>query len=384
MEILSAALQQLYTRRNRLESELFEIKREYNRSQAALDKLQGEADKDAQEQARQKSWFGYFFSAPQSEGDKEERQRRMLNNRAARTVREAEINSRKRVMASKQLSIDALNKQIWQKNADKEMLQQRERAREEAVRWAEEIRQREAMRREMERQEKERVEKERVERERREKERVEKERVERERREKERVEKERMEKERVKKERMVAKEKRENERREKEGRGKERREKERREKERRENERLEQVQRAWREMDERLRKEQEPQQFRNPPQPRKAEKERQANANANRGTKPNTKRRGNESKSERTNSEQSAGATTSKTACLHKSWWDREEGKHVCERCLTTTSRFAFRCPSCRTAACAQCRDVMKSKVCLTNLSHMFDCVERQKLSMKC
>ncbi|PON28132.1 molecular chaperone DnaJ [Trichoderma gamsii] len=138
MEVLSAALQHLYTRRNRLESELFEIKRECNRSQAALDKLQSEADKDALEQARQKSWFGYFFSAPQSEGDKEERQRRILNNRAARTVREAEISSRKRIMASKQLSIDALNEQIRQKNVDKEILQQRERAREEAVRRAEE------------------------------------------------------------------------------------------------------------------------------------------------------------------------------------------------------------------------------------------------------
>ncbi|KAM0463922.1 hypothetical protein ACHAO4_000647 [Trichoderma viride] len=310
MEILSAALQQLYIRRNRLESELFEVKREYNRSQAAFDKLQSEADKDAQEDARRKSWFGYFFPASQSEGDKEERQRRMFTNRVGRIVREAEIDSRKRTMASKQLSIDALNEQIRQKNADKETLQQRERAREEAVRWAE-MRQREALRREKERQEKEKQEQERKE-----------------------------------------KEKKENER----------RENERKENERRERERVEELRRAFRDLNEAIQKEQEAQRFRKPPQ---AKKERQANANANAnanwGTKSNTRRR-NDFKSQSANSKPPAAATTSKTSCLHKSWWDREEGKHVCERCSMTTFRFAFQCPNCRAVACAQCRDVMKSK----------------------
>ncbi|EHK48110.1 hypothetical protein TRIATDRAFT_133039 [Trichoderma atroviride IMI 206040] len=311
METLSAALQQLYIRRNRLESELFEIRREYNRSQAALDKLQSEADKDAQEEARQKSWFGYFFSASQLEGDKEERQRRMLTNRVAQSVREAEINSRKRTMASKQSSIDALNEQIRQKTADKETLQQREKAREEAVRWAE-MRQREALRREKERQERDKQERERKER-----------------------------------------EKKENER----------REKERKENERREREVEEELRRAFRDMAEAMQKEREAQRVRKPPQ---AKKERQANANAypdaHWGTEPPSTRRGKKFTSQSASSIPSTGATTSKTACLHKSWWDREEGKHVCERCSTTTFRFAFRCPSCRTVACAKCRDVMKSK----------------------
>ncbi|KAL7902167.1 DnaJ domain-containing protein [Trichoderma sp. TUCIM 5745] len=315
IERLGATLQQLNLRRSKLESELFEIKREYNRSRAALDKLQSEADKDAQEEVRRKSWLGYYFTARESEEEKEERQRRMLNNRAARTVREAELNSRQGVMSSKQRSIDALNEQIRQKNAEKDKLHRQERAREEAVRW-EEMRQREAARREKERQERERQERERKEKERKEQ---------------------------------------------------ERREKEREEEERRERERIEKIQRGLREMFEKLQKEQEPPRFRKPPQPKKAEKAKQANANtdANWGTKPNTRRRGNEFNSESTSSKQSAGATTSKTCCLHRSWWDREEGKHVCERCLTTTFRFAFRCPSCRTVACAKCRDVMKSKVCL-------------------
>lgn len=333
MESLGAALQRLYIRRNRLENELFEIKREHNRSQAALNKLQREAEEDALEEAKRNSWLGRLFFASQLEEQKEERQRRILNNRAAQTVREAELNSRKGIIASKQLSIDDVNEQIKQKKMEEDTLQRRERVREEAVRSAE-TRQREAMEREKERKEKERKEKER--------------------REKERKEKEKKEKE-----------KKENERKENERRENERRQRESAEGLRRAREiQRELTEKILRDTVKRLRKEQEAERFRIPPPAREAKEEGQANGNWR--TIPNMKRcSGSGFGTEGTNHQQSARSTASKTSCLHRSWWDREEGKHVCEQCSMTTSRFAFRCPSCRTVACARCRDMLKSKVCL-------------------
>ncbi|KAL6902612.1 DnaJ domain-containing protein [Trichoderma evansii] len=319
MERLGAALQQLYTRRTRLDGELFETMREYNRSQAALNKLQSEADKDALEEDKQNSWIGYLFSASQSE-EKEKRQRRMLNNRAARTVREAELNSRKNMIARKKLSIDNLNEQIKQKEREEGALQQRERARKEAVRLAE-MWQREAIQREKERKEREAAEKLR---------RAQEEELQKwwegaQRRREEQIR--RTLAERVRKEQEAER---------------------RRKAKQAEIDRLERA--AERVRDERIRK------FY---QAREAEKETQANVNW--GTMPNM-RRGSGFETESTNYEQSAGAAASKASCLHRSWWNRKGGKHLCERCSITTSRCAFRCPSCGTVACARCRDIMKSK----------------------
>lgn len=217
----------------------------------------------------------------------------MLNNRAAQTVREAELNSRKGIIARKQINIDDLNEQIKQKKMEEDTLQRRERTREEAVRVAE-MRQREAMQREKER------------------------------------EKQKAQEEELKqwfKEAQIR--------------------------------RKEQIQRT---STDRVRKEREAGKFRNPYQTGEAEEEREANVN--RGKMPNM-RRESAFETESTNYEQSAGATASKASCLHRSWWDQQGGKHICERCSTTTSRYAFRCPSCQTVACARCRNIMKSKVCL-------------------
>src|SRR4051812_38357374 len=61
IESLSAVLQQLCTTRKRLDSEMREIKREYNRSKAALDKLQREADQGFLSlKVRCRSLFGHY------------------------------------------------------------------------------------------------------------------------------------------------------------------------------------------------------------------------------------------------------------------------------------------------------------------------------------
>lgn len=247
----------------------------------------------------------------------------MLNNRAARTVREAELNSRKNVIIEKQLSIDDLNEQIKQKQREEKALQQQERARKEAVRLAE-LRQREAMQREKERKEREKAEALR---------RAQEEELQRWWEEAQRRREEQIQRtlaERVRKEQEA---------------------------ERRRKEKQAEMDR-WERVAERIRDER----FRNFHQAREAEDKRQDTVNW--GAMPNT-RHGSGFETESTDYEQSAGAAASKASCLHRSWWDRKGGKHLCERCSITTSRCAFRCPRCGTVACARCRDIMKSKVCL-------------------
>ncbi|TPX20022.1 hypothetical protein DIZ76_017817 [Coccidioides immitis] len=48
--------------------------------------------------------------------------------------------------------------------------------------------------------------------------------------------------------------------------------------------------------------------------------------------------------------------------CDHALWWPRVDGTHLCSRCLTHTTRFAFRCPRCNKVACASCRDILRGK----------------------
>ncbi|KAM0246279.1 hypothetical protein ACHAQJ_010282 [Trichoderma viride] len=382
IEKLEAALLQLRNRRIRLDDELFETKRECNRSQAALDKLQGEAVKDALEESKRDNWLGYFFNARESEEEKQERQRRMVNNRVAQTVREAELQRRRSMITIIQLSIDDLDTQIQRKQVEKTSLQQQERTYQEAFRWAEMLR-REALQRE--REMKEREDAERLRRE-QQAERIRKQQEEdRLRREQqaERVRKQQEDK-RLRREQQQERVRKQQEddrlRMEREAERIQKIQEDDRLRREREAERIQKIQE-----DDRLRREREAERIQKIQEAIKAkiqetikaEEERLQKAREEkwdkgpktkcpeRQTKANQERmqNGKRSKAESRKHGQSARTATGRaSSCLHKSWWDKEEGKHECERCLVTTSRFTFRCPSCRMVACADCRNTLKGQ----------------------
>lgn len=159
IEKLNAALQDLYDKNLILKNELFEAKRERDRSQRAFEILEEEASQDAREEAKRNSWFSYPFVVQLTAEEKEARQRRMIDNRAARTVREAELKRHKACIDNIEKRIDHLATQIQKKKSEKQAIQEREFKRQEAVRLAE-IRRQEALRREKE--EKAREEAERI------------------------------------------------------------------------------------------------------------------------------------------------------------------------------------------------------------------------------
>ncbi|KAL7783564.1 hypothetical protein V8C37DRAFT_397080 [Trichoderma ceciliae] len=332
VEKLDATLQDLRNRRDSLQSDLFKAMRERDRSQEAFNRLQEDAERNAQEDANMNSWFGFFFAGRLSAEEKQRRQLHMINNRAARTVREAELKRHRAHIATIQKCIDDGEAEITRNQIEKNTVQQREWRRQETVRLAEIQRQHELQR---ERERKAREDAERVQREqfaewiRREQ-------------EAERVERERREQyaERIRREQDAERERREKDaeriRREQDA-----------ERERREH--------ATEAVEEVLRKIRE--------QMRMQEKNIRDAMRRGEGAETNGERMqsGKVIKQESTRHKQSAG-TTGTTPCLHKEWWTKEAGSHKCEQCSVTTSRFAFRCPSCCIVACASCRIVMKGR----------------------
>ncbi|KAL7936007.1 hypothetical protein V8C35DRAFT_246905 [Trichoderma chlorosporum] len=304
LEKVEAALDNLRRAKGEAEKELFNAHRECNNSQAALDKLQSDADRDAQEEMHRKSWFGYFFSARQSEEDKQARQRRMVDNRAARTVREAELKRHRARVAAAQSSVDTLNGRIQDRMLEKRRIQL------EAARMAEAERQAAARTAEAQRQEAARQANIRRQQE------MQEERRAKAREDAERIRKQ-QEAERIRKEQEA--------------------------------ERMRREQEA-----ERMRKEQEAERM------RRAQEAREAQEEWLRKLREETWKKDSQKATNANSGRASRGKTSS---CQHKSWWGREEGRHLCERCLTTTSRFAFRCPSCRIVACADCRNMLKGRV---------------------
>ncbi|KAL7946843.1 hypothetical protein V8C42DRAFT_318916 [Trichoderma barbatum] len=349
IEKLEAALEGLRKRRRELEKELLNAKREHNSCQTALNKLQADADKNTQEEIDRNSWLGYFFSARQSEEEKQARQRRMVDNRAARSVREAELKGRTSRIATAQLSLDTLNGNIQDRTLEKGRLQQ------EAARLAEAERQEAARMAYLRRQQA--MQEERQAKAREEAERIRKEQL------AERVRKEH-EAERLRRAQEARKAEEERLRKHREEIQEEIRSKAREKAESILMEQLEELVRKEREA-EWMRKqdagEAEGKRVR-----KQREEARKKNPNTAKDAKTSGERtqRGKGINTENTLHGKSARASAGRaSSCLHRSWWDKEEGRHLCERCLTTTSRYAFRCPTCRIVTCAGCRDILKGRV---------------------
>ncbi|KAL6876799.1 DnaJ domain-containing protein [Trichoderma novae-zelandiae] len=310
IEKLEAAIQQLQSREAELSSQLFKARNECNISRVALLRLQAVADRDAGEEADRNSWYGYFFSRRQSEEEKQARQRRMVDNRAARTVREAELKRLNTFVTTTESLLDDLERRIRQKVIEKHRLQEQEMNRQEAIRLAE-LRRQQSMQREREAKAREAAESRRRE-----------EQAERFRKAQEASERawQAQEAERIRREQEI----------------------------RKGEEELEEFLRKFRE--DMLNKSSKPREATHPGS--------QTKANGGRAQRGKGSRAGN------TTGGQSARAPEGRTSsCLHRSWWAKEEGRHDCERCFDTTRRFAFRCPNCRMVACAPCRDSLKGRV---------------------
>ncbi|PTB73800.1 DnaJ-domain-containing protein [Trichoderma longibrachiatum ATCC 18648] len=278
MAKLEAAIQQLRNREDELARQLAKARADRDTSWRALERLQAVADMDAKEEANRNSWYGYFFSSRQSEEEKQVRQRRMVENRVARTVREAELKR----LTSRVATAQSLVEDIQRRVQEKEELAERLRKAQEAERvWREQ----EAERRKAQEAERRRAQ----------------------------------EAERLRR----AQEARKYE------------------------EDWDDILRGFRE---------------------DIRKKTSYTEEARQGTSQ-TKARGQRSqRGQGSNAGNSTGRQSTKapegrkSSCLHRSWWEKEDGRHECERCLDTTRRFAFRCPSCRMVACAGCRDILKRR----------------------
>ncbi|TFB02792.1 DnaJ-like protein subfamily B member 11 [Trichoderma ghanense] len=312
---LDAAIQQLRNREDELAGQLSKARKECNESQMSLDRLQAVADMDAKEEANRNSWYGYFFSKQQSEEEKQARQRRMVDNRAARTVREAELNRLKTRVNTTQSLLDDLRRQILAKVMEKHRLQGQESKRQEAIRLAE-LRRQQAMQKEREERAREEADRRRREEQ---AERMRKaQEAEREWRAEEAERRRAQEAERIRRAQEARKHK-------------------------------EDLEEFFRQFQEDL-----PKNFNTGETHQGARQTKTSSERTQRGTGSRT---GNSAPG------RSAKAPEDrKSSCLHRSWWEKEEGRHECERCLDTTRRFAFRCPSCCMVACAGCRDILKRR----------------------
>ena len=50
------------------------------------------------------------------------------------------------------------------------------------------------------------------------------------------------------------------------------------------------------------------------------------------------------------------------SACQHRKFWAKVEGRHLCSNCLVVQRRFAYKCPGCKKIACASCRQTLRGE----------------------
>ncbi|PTB65721.1 DnaJ-domain-containing protein [Trichoderma citrinoviride] len=303
MEKLEATIQQLRNRKDELARQLAK----------ARDELQAQADMDAEEEASRNSWYGYFFAKSQSAEEKLARQRRMVDNRAARTVREAELKRLTSRVATAQSLVEDIQRRVQEKVSERHRLQMQETRRQQDARLAE-LRRQQAMQRERE---------------------------ERAREEAERRQREEWA-ERVRK--------------------------------------AQEAERVWKAEEAERRKAQEAERLRRAEEAKKHDEFLWQFLEDLPTEYSNTRETFQPAKQTKTGSERSQRGKRSRAGntmggqwgeasdirdslCLHRSWWEKEDGRHECERCLDTTRRFAFRCPSCRMVACADCRNILKRRL---------------------
>jgi hypothetical protein len=130
---LNTRLEQLHERRNGVLAGKLLARDGLSRAQAALNKLQAEGDRDAQQNAAKKTWFAYFFSRSESEQDKEEWGRRKTERWTGRIVLEAERDRQKLSVSSLERILQQLDTEVESIRLTKISEEQREKLRLERI-----------------------------------------------------------------------------------------------------------------------------------------------------------------------------------------------------------------------------------------------------------
>ncbi|KAH8742902.1 DnaJ domain-containing protein [Diaporthe sp. PMI_573] len=130
---LEKELESLRKTRFSLEAHLLEARHRLAGVQEALDRLQAEEDKDAQEEAAKRTWFASLFRARESEEAKEARERRTTGRRTGRIVRETERDSCTRKINTLTSQLQRLRMHISSVQHDKRLEEQQEERRQDIL-----------------------------------------------------------------------------------------------------------------------------------------------------------------------------------------------------------------------------------------------------------
>jgi hypothetical protein len=121
------------------------VKSDLNQAEAVLRKLRDEEKKEKDEDTRRNIWLGYWFMARLSTEEKEARERRDVERRAAQRVRTAEVERLRARVTNLESRLSNLNKSIAEKQSEISLARIRETARQAAMKREEEERKRAKM-----------------------------------------------------------------------------------------------------------------------------------------------------------------------------------------------------------------------------------------------
>ncbi|EQL03090.1 chaperone protein [Ophiocordyceps sinensis CO18] len=330
MEQLNREIKWMCTHQKKLELDLFDLQEVIKQKSSTLSRLESETTKEAKEDAYRKTWMGYFFQAQLTAAEKEERNRRASGRMTGQRVVETQLHNCNVKMASIRSQLDVLRESIRGKQIQRMSIWQRQmaaKANAEQRARAEELRKQETARREREEQLRRAREAET-------------------RRREEEASKKRAENLRAERERAEAKKAREERHRQYE----------------RERAEAKKAHEEWQRLYERERERAEAREERRRQYEREREQEEpdseEESENGQRGQKARGFEHRNGAGTKKTTAR--TGGATSTTKCKHRGWWQRIDGRSLCEHCGVWQSKFALRCPGCQVMACASCRKVMK------------------------
>ncbi|PMD28574.1 DnaJ-domain-containing protein [Hyaloscypha hepaticicola] len=306
------------TSRKVYDDQIFELKREVRKLQAAIREIEDKVKKEKEEEAAKNSWGRWLLSPlngkpVETEEEKERKARERIGRMHSIRIHEAKLGNKEEELGR------------WEKillDGEREFASENMKYQKNRCVFEERIR----VKKERVQQEKDRIQRER-------------ERAEREARE--RAQKERLEKERV----------------EREARAKAFREEQ-------EKQYREWQERAAAEEAARLKRQEEINQARlveveKRRNEQKRRMERLARANQAHQEDP-ARSFGRADTSSSAYPAHGFASSTAGSKCIHEGWWNKVEGRNICERCGVARYRYLLQCPGCSYRACPSCQKVLR------------------------
>ncbi|KAK0745830.1 hypothetical protein B0T18DRAFT_137788 [Schizothecium vesticola] len=380
---LEKSIIELQSQKAQQESFRMEAARNLAKCQAALKRIQEEAEKDAKELAAKTGWFKFWYGAAETEAQKEARQRRENERRTGKIVREVEEKRLNTKIDEIMATIGSWEFRLMQARRQKATAVDQEKAVQQRItlaaakKWREKMQESEAKARaqqaearkkreeetrrkqeEMRRTAEEEIKRRDELKKQWQKEQAKRDREEAIRRYEERARRE--EEEEIRRRQEEIKRKQQNARRwaEEAAKRQEVGEKAAREAE----ERDLKIQREILEASARVAKaEMEKANASNTAEPSGSGAQGSADRGRGRGRGRGGRGQGRGSFSRQSGTRAAGTASASAAACQHKGWWEKIPGDQKCSRCLTR--RGAFRCRECSTTACMVCRDHLRGSI---------------------